>query len=195
MLYCSNLRGSTISPSGVPLFHHPCSTVPPSDVTLLHHQMFYCSTNRCSTFPPLDLSLSHHFCFTVPPSAVQDVKVFYHQVFYCFSAPAVGFFTVPPWDVLLFTIRCSTVFVLLLHHQMFYFFTMRCSIVPPLDVSLVHHDCSTVSPSDVLLFTMSVPLFDHQIVYCSNIATYWNTQLEPLRRRENKSPFIAYQTS
>ena len=151
MLYCSNLRGSTISPSGVPLFHHPSSTVPPSDVTLLHHQMFYCSSNRCSTFPPIDLSLSHHFCFTVPPSAVQDVKVFYHQVFYCFSAPAVGFFTVPPWDVLLFTIRCSTVFVLLLHHPMFYFFTMRCSIVPPLDVSLVHHDCSTVSPSDVLL--------------------------------------------
>lgn len=76
----------------------------------------------------------------------------YHQVFYCSPAPAVGFFTVLPWDVLLFTIRCSTVFFLLLHHQMFYFLTMRCSIVSPLDVPLVHHDCSTVSPSDVLLF-------------------------------------------
>ena len=72
MFHCSIIRCSTLPPSDVLLFHHPCSTVSPSDVSPFHHQMFYCSTVGCSKVPP---SVFH--CFTI------SVTLFHHQMVHC----------------------------------------------------------------------------------------------------------------
>ena len=123
MFHCSTNRCCTVPPSGVALFHRLYSTVPPVDVPLFHH--------LSSTVPP-------SACNVLP----SDVKVFWHQVFYCSTASAVGCFTVPPLDVLLF--HCSTMCS-----------SLRCSIVPP---SLFY------------CFTMIVLLFHHQVFYCCTIS-------------------------
>ena len=99
-------------------------------------------------------------------------------------------------DVPMLQHLCSTVppsVVSLLHYQMFYCSTIRCSNVPPSvfhcftnSVSVFHHHmfhcctisvplfqhhifhgsnvkCSTVQPSDI-------PLFHHQMIYCSTLS-------------------------
>ena len=90
-------------------------------------------------------------------------------------------------SVPLFAMRCPTVPASLFHCSSisFHCFTISCSIVPPLDVLLFHHLCSSVSPSgcstvarsDDLLFPdlfSNVPLsdvllFHHQMFQCAVI--------------------------
>ena len=59
---------------------------------------------------------------------------------------------------------------MLFHHQIIFFSTIS--------VPLFHHDCSTVPSSDVplflyqMLYTISIPLYDHQMFHCSAITFY-----------------------
>ena len=156
MFYCSTIRCSTVPPSKVVLFHHDFCTVPLSDVTLFQHQMFYSSTMRCSTFPP---SFFYRFTITLHCSTI----------ICC---------TILPSDVLLFHNLSSTVplsYLLLFHHHIFHFSTIKCSTLPSSDVPLFHHQmfycstilCSKVPPSVFHCFTISVTLVLYQMVHWS----------------------------
>ena len=131
------------------LFHHDCFAVP-----LFYYQMFYCCTImfHCSIirYSSAAPSLLYGSIISVPLSHYQ---MFYCSTIRCSIVPpsalhcsTISWSTVPPSEVLLFhhqKFYCSTISFSLVHHD---FFT-----VPPPDVPLCHHLCSTV-PSIFRIF-------------------------------------------
>ena len=122
LLHCSTIRCSTVPPSDVPPFHQDYSTDISSEVLLFpyvfttippwdfHHQKFYCSTIRCSNVSP---SLFHSSTIRRSTDPAQEVLLFHHSMFYCFTISLPLFYhlssTVPQWDDLLFRRLCSPV--------------------------------------------------------------------------------------
>ena len=88
----------------------------------------------------------------------------------CQNFPRPTFFEVP----------FATPYLPLFHHQIFHCSTVRCSIVPPSNVLLLHHLCSTLPASDVPLFhslcsavpPSNVRLFHRQMFKCSTITCF-----------------------
>ena len=199
LFHCSTIRLSTVPPLDGPLFHHLYCSVLFSDVLLFHdqnlhcptiryftvslphfhqmihcsimivplfqYQMFCCSTTRCSAVPPRDVLLFHHqmfHCSTIRCSTVPsaDVLLFHHQMIHCCTI----YSTDPPSLFGCSTIRCSTIppsDVPLFHHH--------CSTVPASDGPLFHHLCSIVPPFLFPYSTIAIPLFHHDIIYCSTV--------------------------
>ena len=130
IFYCSTIF--------VPPFHHQMFHSTIMIVPLFHRQMFCSSTIRCSTVPTTDVLLFHHQMFhfstiSVPPS---DVPLLTISVF----CSTIRSSTVPPFLFHFSTTSCSTISVSLFHHQMFYCSTIRCSTVQPSDILLFQHE-------------------------------------------------------